>query len=372
MDTRKPTVESLLALVAELGAQISGLKRELESQAAGFKAELAAKDQAIAELAGQIAVLKAQARTNSRNSSKPPSSDGLGKPAPKNTRKRSGRAPGGQAGHPGAGLAMTDSPDRVVLHAPDTCPGCGGTLGPEHDTGVERRQVLDVRVEVEVVEHQMVSRACPCGTAAKAPAPAHADAPTCYGPAIRARAVYLNVFHNITVARCAQILSDMHGVALSPATVVAACDRARRILDDSGFGDRLRQMLRDAPVIHLDETGFRVGGKLMWLHVACTGDLTLYFLAPRNAEGIKSSGILHGYTGTVVTDQLAAYNTVLVAVAPDALRQLCGAHLVRRLLAVIDHYDRGYGPDNNPDDYCWAAEALDALITIKTITDRAT
>src|SRR4051794_9588215 len=80
----------------------------------------------IAEQDTEIAELKRQLAASSRNSSKPPSSDGLDKPAPKSLRGRSGRKPGGQPGREGRTLRQVAVPDEVVVHEPDACSGCGG------------------------------------------------------------------------------------------------------------------------------------------------------------------------------------------------------------------------------------------------------
>src|SRR3954466_15575750 len=142
-----PSYEQLAALVA---AQ--------ERTIAQLQARIAEQDARIAELERQLAV-------SSRNSSKPPSSDGLDKLAPKSLRGRSGRKPGGQPGHEGRTLRQVAAPDEVVVHEPGACTGCGSTLpvdGPP--VRVIRRQVFDIpKITVRVVEHRLVSRRCACG-----------------------------------------------------------------------------------------------------------------------------------------------------------------------------------------------------------------
>src|SRR3954468_12279038 len=82
---------------------------------------------------------------NSRNSSKPPSSDDPAKPKPKSLRRSSGKKPGGQKGHPGSTLSLVKDPHHVVVHSPEECEGCGESLlEAEFASGYERRQVVDV------------------------------------------------------------------------------------------------------------------------------------------------------------------------------------------------------------------------------------
>src|ERR671939_1719581 len=137
-----PSYEQLAALVAAQERTIAQLQARLAEQDA------------------QIAELKRQLAASSRNSSKPPSSDGLDKPAPKSLRGRSGRQPGGQPGREGRTLRQVAVPDEVVVHEPGACAGCGSMLpadGPP--SRMIRRQVFDIpTIAVRVVEHRMVSR----------------------------------------------------------------------------------------------------------------------------------------------------------------------------------------------------------------------
>ena len=126
-----------------------------------------ALEQARAELAQareRIAELEARLRQNPRNSSRPPSSEGLAKPAPRSLRKRSGRKPGGQDGHKGTTLAQVARPDREVRHEPGRCGWCSAGLAGRPVTGVERRQVAGLPpARAEVTEHQLIERECGCG-----------------------------------------------------------------------------------------------------------------------------------------------------------------------------------------------------------------
>jgi hypothetical protein len=163
-----PSYEQLAALVA---AQ--------ERTIAQLQARIAEQDARIAELERQLAA-------SSRNSSKPPSSDGLDKPAPKSLRGRSGRKPGGQPGREGRTLRQVAVPDEVVVHEPGACAGCGAHAAAEdRPAGVIRRQVFDIpQITVRVVEHRLVSRRCACGavTAAAGPAGVSAPVPTARTP----------------------------------------------------------------------------------------------------------------------------------------------------------------------------------------------
>ena len=137
--------------------------------------QLAAQAAAAAELREQVAGLQAQVADlaarlgqNSGNSSRPPSSDGLAKPAPKSLRKKTGRKPGRPKGQPGVTMQLSGCPDRVVRHEPACCSRCAGGLAGAAEAGMIRRQVTEIPlVKAEVTEHRLIGRACGCGTVSK-------------------------------------------------------------------------------------------------------------------------------------------------------------------------------------------------------------
>lgn len=338
-----PSYEVLAALVVGLRGEVVETHAALER----VLGELAAATARVAEL-------EAQVKANSRNSSKPPSSDGLAKPAPKSLRKKTGRKPGGQDGHQGRTLAQAAVPDREVAHEPGGCSGCGTSLAGRPVTGVERRQVFDLpEVKVEVVEHQLVERECGCGARTRAAAPAGVDAPVQYGPRVAAAAVYLYTGQFLSKERTARALAELLGVPLSAGTVAAFTTRAAAGL--AGFLDHVRAALAASEVVGVDETGFRVESKLRWVHCARTGKYTLLDChARRGTEGTDALGALAGFTGVLVHDAWAAYDTYT-----DADHQLCCAHAQRELQAVAD--------TRPADDWCWATQAADALVAMRKL-----
>src|SRR3954447_11036296 len=205
-----PSYEQLAALVA---AQ--------ERIIAQLQARIAEQDAEIAELERQLAA-------SSRNSSKPPSSEGLDKPAPKSLRGRSGRRPGGQPGREGRTLRQGGVPDEVVVHEPGGCADCGNALSVEGPpVRIVRRQVFDIpTVSVRVVEHRLISRRCSCGAVTAAAGPAGVVAPVQYGPHAAAIAVYLCLGQHLPVARTAVLLAELFGTPMSVGTVAAWTHRA--------------------------------------------------------------------------------------------------------------------------------------------------
>ena len=318
-------------------------------------------------LRAEIAALRAQVGKNSKNSSKPPSSDGLGKPAPRSLRRPGGK-PGGQDGHPGQTLRQVAVPDVVVRHEPVRCGGCGTSSAHGTEVGVERRQVFDLPpTAIEVTEHQLITRACPCGSRSTGVAPAGVNAPVSYGPRVAGALVYLYQGQFLSKARTAQAMSDLLGVAVSEGTVAAVTVRAADALSvPGGFTDTVRDQLRDQPLIHFDETGLRVASRLHWLHSAGTRGLTLLHVhRRRGTEAIDAGGVLPNWTGIAVHDAWAPYDTYT-----DARHVLCGAHVLRELTAVTDHHATG-AATSPVSGWCWAQQALDAHLSIKTAVDTA-
>ncbi len=308
----------------------------------------------------RIAELEAQRRQTPRNSSKPPSGEGLGKPPPRprSLRKKSGRKPGGQDGHEGRTLAQVARPDREVRHEPGCCGRCGRDLAGRRITGVERRQVFDLPpVKIEVTEHQLIERQCGCGHRTKAAAPQGAEAPVQYGPRVAAIIVYLYIGQFLSKKRTAQALAELFGVPLSSGTVAGITARAAGKLD--GFLERVRENITASGVAGFDETGFRVDGRLRWVHCARTGKYTLLMVHPkRGKEAIEAMGILPSFAGIAVHDAWAPYDSY-----SNASHQLCCAHALRELQAVSD-----CAPDGQ---WCWATQAAEAITAIQQLISEA-
>ena len=314
----------------------------------------------LAQAQERIAELEERLRQTSRNSSVPPSADGLAKPPPRSRslRKKSGRKPGGQDGHPGQTLAQAAKADREERHEPGWCSRCGAGLAGRPVTGIERRQVFDLPpVTVKVTEHQLIERECGCGQRTRGAAPEGAEAPVQYGPRIAAVVIYLYLGQFLSKDRTAQALAELFGVPLSPGTVAAVTARAAGKLD--GFLEQVRSNITASDVTGFDETGFRVAGRLHWVHCARTGKYTLLMVHPRRGrKAMEAMGVLASFAGVAVHDAWAPYDTYS---SPD--HQLCCAHALRELQAVTDGAPEG--------EWCWAAQAADALTGMQALASEA-
>jgi transposase len=343
-----------LSSTVELLARLDAVEAALGQRDVRIEALTAENER----LAAENAELRRRLGQNPRNSDRPPSSEGLGKPAPKSLRQRSGRRPGGQPGHPGSTLRQVDRPDVVVRHEPAVCSGCGDSLADAGEVDVVRRQVFEIPpVKAEVTEHQLVTRLCACGAHTSAAGPATVDAPVQYGPRLAAIVVYLMVAQFGAQKRVAQAVADLFGVPISQGSVAALTARAAKRLD-ADFLAFVRQALSASPRVHFDETGLRVAGKLHWVHSASTDKYSLVYVHPkRGKHGIDAGGVLDGFTGLAVHDAWAPYDCYT-----DATHSLCCAHLLRELIAAaeLDHQAA-----------VWAKQGIDALLALKNAADTA-
>jgi transposase len=289
-------------------------------------------------LEGQGKDMRARLAQNSANSSRPPSSDGYKKPAPKSSRQKTGRKTGGQPGHPGVTLEKVQKPDHYEnCPFPKSC-SCGRNLSRAEVISTETRQVFDLPKPrpLEVTEHIADTVKCICGRIHKAQFPNHVTQPTQYGPRLQATVCYLNGHQVVPYERTQHALEDLFGVHLSQGTIKNILHRAYLKLQD--FRWRMIALLVTSGVVHFDESGIRVLKELYWLHVASTGRHTLFHVDKRRGEqAMINMGILPLFTGTAVHDHWASYFKY-----EGCFHALCNAHHLRELLYAYEQYGQAW------------------------------
>lgn len=331
-------------------AEIDDLRRENEA----LKRRISQLEAENAEIKKRLRELEARLQMNSRNSSKPPSSDWVRKPAPKSLRERSGRPTGGQAGHPGRTLEMVEQPDRVVRHAVHACGGCGRSLARQASLGMERRQVFDVPPqEIEVTEHQAEIKVCgDCGQETRGEFPADVQQPAQYGNRLKALSAYLANYQFVPYERQEEFFQDLYGQAISQGTLVNFNQDCYGKLE--GAEEAIREGIVRSPVTHHDETGQYIAGKREWLHVASTERLTVYHThAKRGTEAMDDAGILPRLSGRAVHDHLMSYFQY-----ENCDHGLCNAHHLRELRYIQEEYKQP-----------WAGKMKRLLVRIKEAVD---
>jgi transposase len=286
--------------------------------------------------------LEARLAKDSHNSSTPPSRDPLGRKRPRSQRKRSGKKPGGQLGHPGETLRLVAVPEEVVEHRPAVCVSCQAPLDEAAPVALyERRQVRELPpLRLLVREHRALHVRCPvCAQVSVGAFPAEAPSRAQYGPRLRALAVYLLEQQLIPYARVREVFTELVGAPVSVGTLTRWVRQGAETLRP--VEEQIKAALQRAPVLHNDETGIRRAGKLAWAHVASTARLTHYAIhAKRGREATDAIGILPGYQGVSVHDGWKPYRSYT-----DCRHALCNIHHLRELTFLEEEYQQGWAKD---------------------------
>lgn len=332
-------LDTLIKTVVSLQQRVSYLENDVK-----------AKDIRIKEL-------EAQLNQNSNNSSKPPSSDGARKSTrPKSARKSDPNKKGGQPGHKGDTLKKRENPDHTVQCIPASICPCGASLDSIPGKVVENRQVFDIpEPVVEVTEYQRIKKICPCCQAShEGSFPNEVAAPTQYGLNIRAMAIYLNLYQLIPLERVTQCLHHLFNIEnICQDTILNWTKLTAGNL--AGTIDEIKEKLIQCPIIHADETGFRINNVRQWLHSVSTKDFTFYYHhEKRGKEAHLAGGILNRFTGSVVSDGFSSYKNNTFA------QILCNAHHLRELAGIAEN-------DENAAE--WAQNMIKWLKKCNRLTD---
>ena len=261
---------------------------------------------------------------NSRNSSKPPSSDFN---RDKSSRNISKNKIGGQFGHKGSLLQPVSDPDEIKwlnVNSHD--------LGKDHsyeDLGFEKRQVINIRLSRHVIEFRAQILQNENGQRCIADFPAGVTRPIQYGASVKAHAVYLSLFQLLPYERVETHFSEQFGMSLSTGSLVNFNREVYGYL--ALFESIACRQLANSDLIHADETGINVNGKGFWLHNASNEKWTL--LAPHKKRGriaMDDIGILQNFSGVLCHDHWKPYYQF------SCLHALCNAHHLRELTRAFE------------------------------------
>jgi transposase len=316
-----------------------------------LQSQVVALNEQVDELKAEVRELKSRLDKNSRNSNKPPSTDEFTKP--KSQRKKSGKKTGGQKGHQGHTLKMSDNPDKIVIHHPEQCSGCGHELSLRLPSKTERRQVFDIPLpKPEITEHQSKSVNCPyCGLLNKGGFPEEVNQPVQYGKGVIAQIIYLNQYQLIPYNRIVEYFEDIYQLKMSEATIFKALETVFDLLGPAE--QAIVSKLLKAEVLHVDETGMRVESKRRWLHVVSTDKATSYRWHPkRGSAATKEIGILPRVKGTMVHDFWKPYYQY------SCNHSLCNIHNIRELKGISELTGQQ-----------WTEEMIELLLKIKEKID---
>lgn len=264
------------------------LVRQLMEQNAALLKQNEELTATVMELTQTIKELREQLNKNSKNSSKPPSSDGLKKQSvnkDRSLRKASGRKLGAQDGHDGTYLSVLAEPDETLQHMHPACETC-----PYHDICLEKACVKETRHELDAVftinvaaHEQMVIHDCPLnGGVREGSFPSDIKATVQYGKNLQALAVAFNTVGAVSINRTHEILSSVFNIPLSTGTIKNMVTRCAETLTDTY--ERIRQQMIRLGLIHCDETGTRIDGKTWWVHNASDMDFTFLSISKKRGR----------------------------------------------------------------------------------------
>lgn len=302
----------------------------------------------------QLGELENRVEKTSRNSSKPPSSDGLKRQAAEP--RETGRRPGGQHGHIGMTRTWSETPERIVEVQPQGTCACHLALTGQPSRIGERRQQIEIPTpKAEVTEYHEIIVTCACGREHRGVFPHGVMPHVSYGPNMKAYAVGLVDGHFVSLARTAEIIADQYGIKPSDGSIQKWIGQVAERMGDcyAAIGQRIAA----AEVAHFDESGVRVNGHTQWLHVAATNELAFYTIhAKRGQEAMTAAGVLPAFTGCAVHDHWTPYFGF-----DAAAHSLCNAHILRELRYF----------EETTEGFAWPIKLREILIEAKKAVAKA-
>jgi transposase len=302
--------------------------------------------------------LEALLAKDSHNSSRPPSTDPPWAKRTKSLRRPSGKRPGGQVGHLGETLRLCERPNRTAEHRPRECRSCHAPLDSAPVLCHRRQQVVEVvPARLRVTEHRLAVLRCrACGKTTRGEFAGSVRSGIQYGPGVKARVLYLQQYQLLPYQRTAEAMRDLFGCPLSTGTVANIVRECADSLLETEL--KIKRGLRRSALIHADETGLRVEGRLHFVHVTSNTRLTHYTAAAgRGRTAIEAAGVLPRYRGTCVHDGWPAYSFYTLC-----RHALCGAHLLRELTFFAELSEQ---------PKAWAAPLKELLLEMKAEVERA-
>ena len=306
----------------------------------------------ISTLQARIKELEDQLSKNSNNSSKPPSTDEF-KKVPKSIKPRTNKKTGGQKGHYGDTLKMSERVDEVEEHKVEKCENCNKNLKEQRADDIEKRQVYDIpKIKIGITEHRSEVKKCSCGCVNKA-FPKGVDYKVQYGPNIKSTVIYLQDYQLLPYERTKELIKDLFSHSISKGSLYNFRQRAYENLED--FEERLKTFLCLSLVVGFDETGFRINKKRWWLH-SCSTDKHVYYAVhqKRGQLAMDQIGVLPLFKGIAVHDFWKSYYRY------DCEHSLCNAHLLRDLIFIKERFNQD-----------WAQQLIDLLLKMLDLKNKA-
>jgi transposase len=274
--------------------------------------------------------LRNRLNLNSQNSHKPPSTDGLTK-KPALPKAKGGKS-GGQFGHKGTTLKIVATPDHIIVHHLPTCPCCSKVFeASDVERTIQKRQVFDIPPpRLEVTEHQLGIITC-CGLQHVGIFPNGVNSPVQYGTKIKALSVLLNTDYKIPFDKIEQLFTDIYDCSFNESTAITVNNTFFEAL--APIESIIKAIISATKVVHFDETGMRVEGKLHWFHTACTVLFTYLFVHPKRGKEalLSDESLIKDFKNWAIHDCWKSYFDF-----KSCYHALCNAHIIRELENLIE------------------------------------
>lgn len=311
--SKNPTIEELLCIIKDLQDTV----KRLEKENVALKQELSYY----------------KVKKHSNNSSIPPSKDENRSSKNKSLRKKSNKKAGGQKGHKGHTLQMSDSPDIVERHIPFYCGKCGNDLHGYSEELSSKRQIIDIPPIVpQITEHQVFQKQCNCGHITTGTFPYGVEKPVSYGSNVESLISYFNTRQFIPFLRMKEIFNDIFGLKISEGGIHYLLDRFTE--KASFLYNVILQRIKQSPSVGTDETGGKVNGEKCWFWTWQTPELTFIAVSDNRGKATIDHYFENGLPNSILTHDCwrAHFNTQAYN------HQVCLAHLLRDLNYLEDLY----------------------------------
>lgn len=296
--------------------------------------------------AQQIAVLQAEIEalhqkleqgkkppTNSGNSSQPPSRDWKSNLPTERKKRRRGPPPG----HAKHARKLVTNPDHIVEVKPGVCHTCQFDLSQEHGVLLDLHQITELPVaQAEVIEVRRYAVECPCcGQGQRGDVPAGLERERSFGARLEATVVYYRQEQHMSYVRTQAALQNLHGVEISQGGIDKIMQRAGSQAREKV--QTIEQEIQQSTVIHSDETGSRVDGNTWWQWVFCSLTAVLHVMRFN-----RSADVVQDVMGEHKAEVWVSDCYLPQMQAPARQHQLCLAHQLRNLQAVVEQYPKQF------------------------------
>ena len=291
------------------------------------------------ELKAEIKRLNEIINKDSKNSSKPPSTDN-GFKDKANSKAKKKKLRGSQIGSKGTNLKKVDNPDIVKILVVPNCKNCNHNLEEIDSKLISTKQIFDIpKIKIEVTEFQQHSKICPyCNLTNKPEYPKNLKSYVQYGDNIKGLVTYLNTYQMIPYERISELIEDFISHKISNGTIYNMLNTFYKKLEP--FENNVKELLIKSKVINLDETGTRVKNKLHWTHTVSTSKLTYYMIhKKRGSEAMDIMKILPSFKGIAVHDHWKPYNKY------NCTHSFCNAHHLRELMGIVQNENVRWAKD---------------------------